>query len=53
VEEQTSAGNFPVLPNGYTVEGVSTLDEYAGYSTALDTNTAKYMIPFALDYMKG
>lgn len=53
VEEQTSAGNFPAMPDGYTVEGISTLDEYAGYSTALDTNTAKYMIPFALDYMKG
>ncbi len=53
VEEQTSEGNLPVLPSGYTAENISVLDEYAGYSTAADENIAKYMIPFALDYQKG
>jgi hypothetical protein len=53
VEEQNDAGNLPELPDGCTAESVIVLDEYAGYKTALDTNTAKYMIPFALDYMKG
>lgn len=53
VEEQNEAGNLPVLPNGYAAESVTVLDEYAGYSSATDENTAKYMIPFALTYMKG
>ena len=29
------------------------LDEYAGYVTAQNENTARYMIPFALDYIKS
>ena len=53
VEEQNAEGNLPVLPAGYAVESVVVLDEYAGYTTGIDQNTAKYMIPLALDYLKG
>lgn len=53
VEEQNAAGNLPELPHGYAAESVIVLDEYAGYSSALDMNIAKYTIPFALNYMKG
>lgn len=53
VEKQNTVGNLPTLPNGYACDSVVVLDEYAGYSTALDTNTAKYMIPMAMNYMKG
>lgn len=52
VEEQCEAGNLPKLPERMTPEGVVMLDEYAGYVTALNENTARYMIPFALDYIK-
>lgn len=53
VEEQNSAGNLPALPGRYTAESVVPLDEYAGYVTAQNENTARYMIPFALDYIKS
>ena len=53
VEQQNEAGNLPALPNGCIVESVVLLDEYAGYVTAQNENTARYMIPFALDYTKS
>lgn len=52
VEEQNAAGNLPVLPAGYSAESITVLDEYAGIVVAQNENIAKYMIPFALDYMK-
>ena len=52
VEEQCEAGNLPGLPERMIPEAVVMLDEYAGYVTALNENTARYMIPFALDYIK-
>lgn len=52
VEEQNAAGNLPQLPHNCTAEEVVLLDEYAGYVTAQNENTARYMIPFALDYTK-
>lgn len=52
VEEQISAGNLPRLPANCVLDGMEVLDEYAGYATALDNNTAKYMIPMAIDYIK-
>ena len=52
VEEQISAGNLPQLPANCMLDGMEVLDEYAGYATALDSNTAKYMIPMAIDYIK-
>lgn len=53
VEQQNAAGNFPAFPSGCQVENVYVLEESAGYAAATDQNTAKYMIPFAIDYMKG
>ena len=52
-EEQNAAGNLPELPEGYAAERVRVLDEYAGYVAAQDESRAKYMIPFAIDYLKG
>ena len=53
VEEQNDAGNLPEFPNSCTAESVHVLDEYAGYVAAQDESRAKYMIPFAIDYIKG
>ena len=52
-ETQNAAGNLPELPDGYAAESVRVLDEYAGYVAAQDESRAKYMIPFAIDYIKG
>lgn len=51
--QQITAGNLPILPEGCTAEDISVLDAYDGYAAWQDENTAKYMIPFALDYQKG
>ena len=53
VTAQNDAGNLPVLPDGCTAESIEVLDSYAGYASAQDNDTAKYMIPFAMDYRKG
>ena len=53
VEEQNAAGNLPEFPNSCTAESVRVLNEYAGYVAAQDESCAKYMIPFAIDYIKG
>lgn len=52
-ETQNAAGNLPELPDGYAAESVRVLNEYAGYVAAQDESCAKYMIPFAIDYIKG
>ena len=52
VEEQNAAGNLPELPDGRIAESIILLDEYAGYATPVNENTAKYMLPLALDYIK-
>lgn len=53
VRDQCASGNYPVFPEGCVVEEVIVLDNYTGYVAAQDGNTAKYMIPFAIEYMKG
>lgn len=50
--QQADDGNLPVLPEGCFAEELRVLDENAGYATAQDENIAKYMIPFALDYIR-
>lgn len=50
---QAAEGHLPALPDGYTAEELVVLDQYAGYADAQDGSMAKYMIPFAIDYMKG
>ena len=52
-EEQNAAGNLPERPDGYAAEGGRVLNEYAGYVAAQDESRAKYMIPFAIEYLKG
>lgn len=53
VEEQSRSGNLPRLPENMEADAITALDEYGGYAAALNENTARYMIPFALDYTKG
>ena len=53
IGDQVAAGNLPAFPEGYAAEGISVLDEYAGFVAAQDGNKAKYMIPIAIDYTKG
>lgn len=53
VQNQSLAGNLPILPDGCTTEAINVLDEYAGFVAGQDGNMAKYMIPFAIDYQKG
>lgn len=53
IEDQTEADNLPKLPEGYSVESIVNLDTYTGVIAAQDESMAKYMIPFAMDYMKG
>lgn len=52
VQEQNDAGNFPQFPDGCTVESIEVLDDRTGYVAATDQNMAKYMIPFAIEYMQ-
>ena len=53
VQQQNDIGNLPELPGGCTAESIELLDEYAGYATAVNESTAKYMLPFALTYLKS
>lgn len=52
IQQRNDSGEFPELPAGKTVESVFLLDSSTGYVAAQDENTAKYMIPFAIDYLK-
>ena len=52
VQEQNDAGNFPQFPDCCTVESIEVLDDRTGYVAATDQNMAKYMIPFAIEYME-
>lgn len=52
VTEQNDAGNLPAFPGGCVVQDVEVLDTEAPYVTPMDENLAKYMIPFAVNYLK-
>ena len=52
VQQQNDAGNFPQFPDGCAAESIEVLDDRTGYVAATDQNRAKYMIPFAIEYMK-
>lgn len=52
VREKNDEGDFPVFPQGRSVESIGVLEEGAGYVAAQDQNMAKFMIPFAIDYYK-
>lgn len=52
VQQQNNAGNLPQFPDGYVAESIEVLDDRTGYVAATDQNKAKYMVPFAIEYMK-
>ena len=52
VQRQNDAGNLPQFPDGCAAESIEVLDDRTGYVAATDQNRAKYMIPFAIEYMK-
>lgn len=52
VQQQNNAGNLPQFPDGYVAESIEVLDDRTGYVAATDQNRAKYMVPFAIEYMK-
>lgn len=52
VRQQNDAGNLPQFPDGCVAESIEVLDDRTGYVAATDQNMAKYMIPFAIEYMK-
>lgn len=52
VQQQNNAGNLPQFPDGYAAESIEVLDDRTGYVAATDQNRAKYMVPFAIEYMK-
>lgn len=52
IQQQNDDGNLPRLPPGRMAEEISILEESFAYVEADDQNLARYMIPFALDYMK-
>lgn len=51
VRRQNEAGDFPQIPDA-AVEEIAAIEENAGYVAARDGDMAKYMIPFAMDYLK-
>lgn len=53
VRTQNEAGSFPRFPEGCAVESIDVLETSTGYVAATDESMAKYMIPFAIEYMKG
>lgn len=53
IAEQDRLKNYPAFPDGCIVGGVLPLDVSASYVAAQDENLAKYMMPFAIDYLKG
>ena len=53
VEAQNGSGKLPKFPENYNAEQIEALDSYTGYAATQDPNTAKYMVPFAIEYTKG
>lgn len=49
---QSDSGNLPDLPEGMNAESIEVLDSAIGYAVDVDTNIAKYSIPFAMNYYK-
>lgn len=52
VREQDAAGEYPEMPDGCFAEGVQTLETSTGYVAMQSEGKAKYMLPFALTYIK-
>lgn len=52
VNAQNDDGNFPAMPSGKVAESIEIPETQTGYVAMQDQNIAKYMIPFALTYIK-
>lgn len=52
VESQNDIGDLPKFSNPCTAESVEVLDSYTGEIAAHNDNIAKYMMPFAITYIK-
>ncbi len=52
VNAQDAQGKYPELPEGMSAEKIEVLDTQTGYIALQDQNIAKYMIPFAMTYIK-
>lgn len=52
VREQDASGALPEMPAGCFAEGVQTLETSTGYVAMQSEGKAKYMLPFALTYIK-
>lgn len=51
VEAQDAAGNYPALPTGCTVTGVSVVSPGQSYFAARSEDDAKYQFQFAVRYL--
>lgn len=51
VEEQDAAGNYPALPEGCTVTGVTVAPPGQSYFAARSEDDAKYQFQFAVRYL--
>ena len=52
VRAKDAAGEFPELPTGCFADGVQTLETSTGYVAMQSEGKTKYMLPFALTYIK-
>ena len=53
VQQKNEAQELPELPDGMQALSIEVLDTSTGYVAGEDQNTAKYMIPFAIEYLKN
>ena len=52
IKSRADAEDFPDFPDGCTITEITVLETNAGYALAHDGSRAKYMLPFAIDYIK-
>ena len=53
IQQQNDAGNLPEFPEGETPHEIFVLPNESGYAVAQDLSSAKYMLQFQIEYMKG
>lgn len=53
IQQQNDAGNLPEFPEGETPYEIFVLPSESGYAVAQDLSSAKYMLQFQIEYMKG
>ncbi len=52
-DEQAAQGKLPAFPEGYTITGLEVLPSNTGYLAGMDGESAKYMLQFRIEYLKG